>query len=105
MSDRLRPGFGGAVMEGEFTDFPNSTCTIAESIYADNGPCRNEAEAEALFGRDSDGDVIGVDTIDRTGTQTPRTPDWKFVAQVDNWMLMFDRYKASLNSKANYSES
>jgi outer membrane receptor protein involved in Fe transport len=112
VTDQLRLGFGGAILEGEFTDFPNSECTQVEARDADSGPCLSEAEAleaaTAVFPNDPDAaeDLAGdlEFTIDRTGQKTPRVPDWKFIGQLDYWMPLFGNYRGSLNIKAYYSD-
>jgi len=98
VSDQLVLGLGGAILDGEFTNFPNSTCTIIENREAATGPCISAAEAVAL------GNAALEDTIDRTGTKTPRTPDWKFIGDVDYWMPLLDQYKLSFNAKGYYSD-
>jgi outer membrane receptor protein involved in Fe transport len=104
VSDQLVLGLGGAILDGEFTNFPNSTCTEIESRDAATGPCLTAAEARALNGLDRLGNPIGFDTIDRTGTKTPRTPDWKFIADVDYWMPVMDQYKVTFSAKGFYSD-
>ena len=112
VTDQLRLAFGGAIHEGEFTDFPNSSCTQEESRNADTGPCLSEDEAIAaaneIFPNDADAaaDLADSleDTIDRTGQKTPRVPDWKFIGQLDYWMPLFGSYRGSLNIKAYYSD-
>lgn len=99
VSDQMTLGLGGAILEGEFTNFPNSSCTIVESREADTGPCLTAAEAIDLYGTDD-----AEDTIDRTGTKTPRTPDWKFIADFDYWMPVMDSYKVMFNAKGYYSD-
>ena len=112
VTDQLRLGFGGAILGGEFTDFPNSACTQVESRDAESGPCLTADEAlaaaTAIFPNDPDAasDLADdlEDTIDRTGQKTPRVPDWKFIGQLDYWMPLFGNYRGSLNIKAYYSD-
>jgi outer membrane receptor protein involved in Fe transport len=86
VSDRMTIGFGGAILDGVMTDFTNVPCTIEESVNPDSG-C----------------DPVTV-TIDRTGETAPRTPDWKFVGDLDYWMPVFDNYMVTFNAKGYYSD-
>lgn len=93
VTDRLTVGLGGALLDGEMTDFTNVPCTQAEVAEIASSGCANIGTVAApQF------------VIDRTGSTAPRTPDWKFVADVDYWMPVFDTYKLSLNAKGFYSD-
>lgn len=99
VTDRLTLNFGGALMDGEMTDFPNAGCTTAELENADSGPCVSEDEAIALGIPDKEG------TIDRTGTQSPKTPDWKFVVGLDYEIPIANDYLFNINAKGYASDS
>jgi iron complex outermembrane receptor protein len=98
-TERLRAGFTGAVMDAIYTDFRGAGCNDVELRDADTGPCLTIAESIAQFGSD---DAAG--TIDRTGQQLSRSPDWKFVLNLDYWHPLFDRYKATFNTRFAYSD-
>jgi outer membrane receptor protein involved in Fe transport len=105
-TDRLTLGITGAIMDGIMTDFKGAGCTDVEAELADTGPCISEDEA-AQIEADSGGTVDAGDiefTIDRTGAEAPRTPDWKFVFDVDWWYPIADNYKYMFSSKVTYSD-
>jgi len=104
VSEQLTLSFAGTLMDGELTDFPNAGCTEDEIANADTGPCLNAAEAEALFGLDDDGDPIGEDTINRTGTAAPKTPDWKFVLGLDFETPIWSDYVLAFDAKGYISD-
>ena len=53
-------------------------------------------------------DLVGDESfeglIDRSGAQAPRTPNWKFVLDVDYWHPVSDRYKVTFTSKTAFSD-
>lgn len=90
-TDNLTLSLAGAFMDGEMTDFPNAGCTEDELANADTGPCISADEAADIGVPDKEG------TIDRSGTPSPKTPDWKFVLGLEyvtpisaNLQLRFD---------------
>src|SRR5690606_2014629 len=88
-SDQLRGALGGALMDGVMSSFPDAPCTQDEVATAPASGC-------VLF------DVPGVGTlgsIDRTGLNTPNTPDWKFSLYLDYWMPVLNDYRLGLNAK------
>jgi len=78
LTENLRGRFAGAFMDGEMVDYEGAGCTEVEFENADTGPCISEEESEALVGDDS---LEGL--IDRSGSDAPRTPDWKFAFKLD----------------------
>ncbi|HEX7071847.1 MAG TPA: TonB-dependent receptor, partial [Rhodothermales bacterium] len=74
----------GALMDGEMVEFTGAGCTEAE-INA--GLCDPETE-----------------TIDRSGSQAPRTPDYKFTTKLDYSVPVLDRYLVNLNGTVSYSD-
>jgi len=98
-TDNLTVTFGGAIMDGEMTDFPNAGCTETELRDADNGPCISAQESIDLIGSD---DLEG--TIDRTGSPAPKTPDWKFVLGVDYEVPVSSNHVLSFNARGYISD-
>jgi iron complex outermembrane recepter protein len=96
VSDHLRLGLSGAIMEGIMVSFKGAGCTLVEFEEADTGPCISEAEAAA------DPNGYPARTIDRSGTKATRTPDWKFVTDVDWWYPLNDSLKYELSSKVSF---
>ncbi len=86
-SDHLILGFSGAFMDGVMTDFKRAGCTAAELADPNSG-C-------VLFDPDepSEGGLI-----DRTGSEAPRTPDWKFVMSADYRVPVFGNFELYLNA-------
>ncbi len=109
-SENLIVALSGAFMDGIMTEFPGSGCTDAEisaALTDPNAPCK-------LF----DGDVLQVPPldaaeafddydsfIDRSGSDAPRTPDWKFVLSADYRVPIRNKYEFSLNAKGYISDS
>jgi len=87
VTDRLKLGISGAIMDGEMTNFPNAGCTIAELNTAPESGCDP---------------VKGL--IDRTGSESPRTPDWKVIFGANYWHPVFNSYKADIDIKAYLSD-
>jgi len=98
-TDRLTLGVNAALMDGVMVDFRGAGCTDAEFAVADTGPCYTAAESQELFNTP---DFEGL--IDRSGSKAPRTPDWKFVLDVDYWLPVFENYKVTFNSKTTFSD-
>jgi hypothetical protein len=85
-------------MDGVMVSFTGAGCTDIEFEQAETGPCLTAEESEAMF----DGDDSLEGTIDRSGYDAPRTPDWKIVADVDWWYPIADRYKYMFSSKVSF---
>jgi outer membrane receptor protein involved in Fe transport len=89
LTDNLRGRLVGAIMDGKMVRYEGAGCTPAEFEDADNGPCVSIAESAALTAGllDEDGDPLDPEsfagTIDRTGSEAARTPDWKFALKLD----------------------
>jgi outer membrane receptor protein involved in Fe transport len=98
-TDNLTLTVGGALMDGEMTDFPNAGCTETELRDADTGPCVSEQESIDLIGSD---DLEG--TIDRSGTAAPKTPDWKLVLGLDYETPVSDNLVLSANARGYLSD-
>ena len=94
VTDQLTFGLGGAFLDGEMTDFTNVPCTQEEVVEIATSGCVNRAAPTATADY----------RIDRSGATAPRTPKWKFVADLDYWMPVFDTYKATFNAKGFYSD-
>lgn len=86
-TDRLILGFSGAFMDGVMTDFKRAGCTAAELADPASGCVLIDP-----------GDPSEGGLIDRTGSQAPRTPDWKFVASADYRVPVFGNYELYLNA-------
>ncbi len=99
VSDQLTASLSGAFMNGKMVEFEGAGCTAAEFDVADTGPCISEQESIDLIGDDS---LAGF--IDRSGSKAPRSPDWKFVLNLDYWMPVLDNYKATVNSNFAFSD-
>ncbi len=99
-TDRLTLGFAGAIMDGKMLSFEGAGCNDLEFEQADTGPCISEDESDALVGDDS---LEG--TIDRSGSDTPRTPNWSFIFDLDYWYPLSDNLKYQFSSKMNYTDS
>jgi outer membrane receptor protein involved in Fe transport len=98
-SDRLLVGLTGALLDGEMVSYRFAGCNDFEFENAETGPCRTEDESIAEFGT---GDAEG--TIDRSGADAPRTPEWKFVADLDYSIPLANDYKFTINSKTTFSD-
>lgn len=89
VSDQLTVSLGGILLNGEMTDFTNVPCTQEEVVNPNSG-CDKSNPASPI--------------IDRTGETAPRSPDWKFVMDVDYWMPVFENYKTTITAKGFYSD-
>jgi outer membrane receptor protein involved in Fe transport len=87
-------GFSGALMDGEMTDFKRAGCTPAELADSTSGCVLNDPA-----------DIGEGGLIDRTGSQAPRTPDWKFVFSADYEKDMPGNYRFGLHAKAYVSDA
>ena len=91
-------GLAGALMDGVMVRFTNAGCTDYESDTADTGECVSAAEAAASGG------TLVVGTIDRSGYDATRTPDWKFVGDVRYVMPVLDTYELTFIGKGYVSD-
>lgn len=98
-TDTLTLNFGGALLDGEFTEFGLGGCTEAELADAENNPCYSEEESIAEVGDDS---LEG--RIDRTGQATPKTPDWKLVFGADWDIPLANSYLVNVNAQGYASD-
>ena len=90
ITENLRGRLVGAIMDGEMVKYEGAGCTPAEFENADSNDCVSIAESAALTAGlvDENGDPLDPETfagtIDRTGAEAPRTPDWKFAVKLDH---------------------
>jgi len=87
VSEQLRVGLGGALLDGEMRNFDNAPCTLTELFLAAETGCDPVTE-----------------TIDRSGQEAAKSPDWKFIFDATYWMPVFNSHKVSFNAKAYYSD-
>ncbi len=99
VTEHLTAGFSGALMDGVMLKYEGAGCTDFEFEQADTGPCLTAQESIDIYGTTGFGG-----TIDRSGSKAPRTPDWKFIVDLDYWIPMFDDYKLSLGTKTTFSD-
>lgn len=97
-TDRLTLGLSGAVMDAVYLYYFGAGCNDQELALVDTSDCLTQAEANALGVPDA------AFTIDRSGSQLPRTPDWKFTLNADYWHPLFENYKATFNTRLSYSD-
>lgn len=98
-TDRLTAGLSGALMDGVMLSYPGAGCTDFEFENAASGPCLTAAESITQFGVNT-----FQGTIDRSGYDAPRTPDWKFVLDLEYWLPVFDSHKVSFSTKTTFSD-
>jgi outer membrane receptor protein involved in Fe transport len=114
-TDNLRLGLSGAFMDGEMTNFPGAGCTaseVAEAIVSPDAACELYEDGVRvspgngydypLDPEDAFSDYIAI--IDRTGSTSPRTPEWKFVATVDYALPFGNDYEFLFNAKGYMSD-
>lgn len=93
-TERLIMGFSGALMDGVMTDFKRAGCTAAELVDPDSGCVLTDPEEPTEGG-----------LIDRSGSQAPRTPDWKFVISANYRLPVFNNYEFYFNAVGYVSDS
>jgi outer membrane receptor protein involved in Fe transport len=98
-TDRLRVGLSGALNDAEYVSFPGAGCNDAELTTPETNDCFSVDESIALIGTD---DLAG--TIDRSGQQLPRTPEYKIMMNLDYDYPLFDNYKATFNTRLALSD-
>jgi hypothetical protein len=110
VTDAWTLGVNGAIMDGEMTDFNGSGCNSTELLHqqvidgvvaAPPGFTENPDILPCIL-ENEDGDALEI--TDRSGTQSPRTPDWKFVVTSNYIMPVLDSYQVSFNVKGYYSD-
>jgi len=108
VTERLTLSLAGALLDGEMVDFQGAGCTPSEFLNADEGPCISEAESAQITGIDPDVDEDAAFAlagfIDRSGSDAPRTPDWKFILMADYSWPVGNAYKGTFNSKLAISD-
>ncbi len=108
-SEKLRIVFSGAFMDGKMTFFPGAGCTdaeIAAALTDPNAPCEIfDGDVRQIPPIDPLDAVDDFDNfIDRSGSQAPRTPDWKFVLTWDYRTPIADRFELFFNAKVYVSD-
>ncbi len=109
-TDNLRLALSGAFMDGEMTSFPGAGCTDSEIFAALNdasAPCRifdedGNRQSPPIDPQEALEDFVAI--IDRTGTDAPRTPDWKFVLSADYFLPFGSDYEFLVNAKGYVSD-
>jgi len=98
-TDRLTLGLAGAFMDGKMISYTGAGCTDAEFENADTGPCISDAEEDDL-----NANPLGfpAGTIDRTGADAPRTPDYKIIVDADWWYPITDNLKYTFSTRASF---
>jgi len=96
-TDRLTLGLAGAFMDGKMISFPGAGCTDIEFENADTGPCISEAEFDA-----DPENSYPEGTIDRSGYEAPRTPDYKIIVDADWWYPITDNLKYTFSSRTSF---
>ena len=97
-TDRLTYQMAGVIQKGVVLDFQGG-CTDIEALAAATGPCFTRQESEDLTGSRA---LEGL--IDRSGTKSPRTPDWKFIFGTDYEYPIADRFISTFNTKVAVSD-
>lgn len=108
-TEHLVVGFAGALMDGEMTRFPGAGCTDSEinaGINNMSAPCQffDEDTGDRVIPVDADEAFDSIAIIDRTGLPAPRTPDWKFILDLDYAVPFGSDYEFSANAKAFFSD-
>jgi outer membrane receptor protein involved in Fe transport len=98
VSDNLELNMSGAIMDGVVMDFQGSTCNFEEKFNTVLGLGMD------LIPCDIDKESPGYETLDRSGAQAPRTPDWKFVLSTRYSLPFMDQYQLFFNTKSYYSD-
>jgi outer membrane receptor protein involved in Fe transport len=93
VNDHWLIGLSGAFMDGVMTIFKRAGCTPAELADPASGCVLNDPD-----------DIGEGGLIDRSGTQAPRTPDWKFVLTADYRVPLRGNFELSINAKAYISD-
>ncbi|MEE8528133.1 MAG: TonB-dependent receptor, partial [Gammaproteobacteria bacterium] len=109
-TENLRLSLAGAFMDGKMTDFAGVGCTDSElaAAFSDaNAPCQifddtGVRQMPPIDPAEAIDDFTSI--IDRTGSQAPRTPDWKFVLTADYRVPVAGRYELSFNAKGYVSD-
>ena len=96
-TERLVVSFAGVIQDGEMVQYVGG-CTEAEFATADSNPCISVQESEDAIGSD---DLAGF--IDRSGEQSPRTPDFKFILGLD-YEQPIGGFRGFVNTKVAYSD-
>ena len=98
VSNNLTLSTAIALMDGEFSFFPGAGCNRPEFRDRDTGPCISENDPEGI----ANPELVG--TIDRSGTPSPKTPDYKIVFGIDWERPVFNGYLLSVNARGYISD-
>jgi outer membrane receptor protein involved in Fe transport len=90
LSDRWDLNVSTAFLDGEMLEYPGATCTEEE---IDQNKCL-----------DADGNPDPGGTIDRSGQEPPRSPDWQIVVMTNYWFPVGSNSKVTLNAQGSYSD-
>jgi iron complex outermembrane receptor protein len=90
LTDRWDLSLTAAFLDGEMISFPGATCTEEE---IDQNKCL-----------DQDGNPDPGGTIDRSGQEPPRSPDWQYVVNTSYWVPVGSDNKIVLNAQGSYSD-
>jgi len=82
VTEGLKLGIVGALLDGKVISYPGATCGTTENQA---GLCTGPGG-----------------TIDRSGSDSLNTPDWDITLSANYWMPLLDRFKLSLSSGLNY---
>ncbi len=99
-TDNLTLGVQGALMDGEMVEFDGSGCNETElfnTVYGLNTPGVLPCVLDTPDGED-------FERTDRSGTEAPRTPDWKFVGDVRYTLPVWDNYEFLFIAKGYVSD-
>jgi outer membrane receptor protein involved in Fe transport len=97
-SDNLVLRLAGVFQDGEMVEYVGG-CTEAEFATADSNDCISVDESIAAIGSD---DLAGF--IDRSGEQSPRTPDFKIIFGLDYERPVARGLRGFFNTKVAYSD-
>lgn len=99
VTERLRANLAGVFQNGEMVQYVGG-CTEAEFATADTNDCISIAESIAAIGDD---DLAGF--IDRSGQQSPRTPDYKIILGLNYEQPLLADYKGTVSTKVAFSDA
>jgi len=89
VTDRLSLSLSGAILDGVMLDYQGASCNSAEFEFPDVSGC----------------DITKTPPeIDRSGSQAPNTPDYKFVLNADYRWPLANGYEVGLNAKGYISD-
>jgi outer membrane receptor protein involved in Fe transport len=106
LTENLRGRIAAALMDGEMVEFVGAGCTAIELDNAETGPCFTEEESIAYV--EENGLLVDPDffegTIDRSGADAPRTPDYKIAIKLDYARPLMDGYLGFAGMNVSFSD-